>query len=155
VFVVASSLQFLICRKANSESIGFDYENSEFVRETKVSVILHIAKIEQWEKAMIEGVYRGDTLDSQGFIHCSTPQQTVKVANALFLAQKGLVILCIAANKVQSEVRYEGAGSEELYPHIYGPLNINAVIKVADFEPAKNGKFVLPKEIADSKTAFG
>lgn len=67
---------------------------------------------------------------------------------------KGLVLLCIAANKVQSEIRYEGIGSEELYPHIYGPLNVNAVMKVADFEPAKNGKFVLPKEIADTKTAF-
>lgn len=118
-----------------------------------MSVILHITKREQWEKAVFEGVYRGDTLDSQGFIHCSTPQQAVKVANAVFRAQKGLVLLCIAANKVQSEIRYEGgAGSEELYPHIYGPLNINAVVKVADFEPAKNGKFVLPKEIADAKT---
>jgi len=94
----------------------------------------------------------GDTLDSQGFIHCSTIQQIVKVANALFLAQKGLVLLWIAANKVQSEIRYEGAGSEELYPHIYGPLNVNAVVKVSDFEPAKNGEFLLPKEITDMKT---
>jgi uncharacterized protein (DUF952 family) len=121
---------------------------------TIVSIIQHIAKREQWQKAMVEGVYRGDTLDSQGFIHCSTPQQTVKVANTLFLAQKGLVLLCIAVNKVQSEIRYEGAGSEELYPHIYGPLNVDSVTKFADFEPAKNGKFVLPKEIADMKTAF-
>jgi len=117
-----------------------------------VSVILHITKREQWEKAMLEGIYRGDTLDSQGFIHCSTSQQTVKVANALFRAQKGLVLLCIATNKVQSEIRYEGPISEELYPHIYGPLNINAVVKVVDFEPAKNGNFVLPKEITDTKT---
>jgi uncharacterized protein (DUF952 family) len=117
-----------------------------------VSIIQHITKREQWEKAMVAGFYRGDTLDSQGFIHCSTPQQTIKVANAMFLAQKGLVLLYIAANKVQSEIKYEGAGSEELYPHIYGPLNADAVIKVADFEPTKNGKFVLPKEIAETKT---
>jgi len=111
-----------------------------------VSIVLHITKREQWEKAKLEGVYRGDTLDSQGFIHCSTSQQIVKVANALFPAQKGLMLLCIATNKVQSEIKYESAGGEELYPHIYGPLNINAVVKVADFEPAKNGKFVLPKQ---------
>ena len=79
------------------------------------------------------------------------PQQIVKVANALFRAQKGLVILCVATNKVQSEIRYEGARGEELYLHIYGPLNINAVVKVADFEPAKNGEFMLPKGIADTK----
>jgi uncharacterized protein (DUF952 family) len=61
--------------------------------EGRVSIIQHITKREQWEKAMLEGFYRGDTLDSLGFTHCSTLQQTVKVANALFLAQKGLVLL--------------------------------------------------------------
>jgi len=116
------------------------------LRKVRVSVILHIVKREQWEKAKLEGVYRGDTLDSQGFIHCSTSEQIVKVANALFRAQKGLVLLYIAASKVQSEIRYESAGSEELYPHIYGPLNIDAVIKVAHFEPARNGRFTLPNE---------
>jgi uncharacterized protein (DUF952 family) len=138
--------------KVMAESTGLDYEDSAFVGKARVSVILHITKREQWEKAMLEGVYRGDTLDSQGFTHCSTFQQIVKVANALFRSQEGLVLLCIETDKVQSEIRYEGAGGEELYPHIYGPLNINAVVKVADFEPAKNGKFVLPKEITDTKT---
>jgi uncharacterized protein (DUF952 family) len=117
-----------------------------------MSVILHITRRKQWEKAKLTGVYRGDTLDSQGFIHCSTPQQIVKVANALFHGQKGLVLLYIATSRVQSEIRYESAGGEELYPHIYGPLNIDAVVNVSDFEPAKNGKFVLPREITDTKT---
>jgi uncharacterized protein (DUF952 family) len=116
------------------------------LRTDRVSVILHIAKREQWEKEKLEGVYRGDTLDSYGFIHCSTSKQIVKVANDLFCGQKGLVLLCIVTSKVRSKIRYECAGSEELYPHIYGPLNIDAVIKVAHFEPAKDGRFRLPKE---------
>jgi uncharacterized protein (DUF952 family) len=111
-----------------------------------VSVILHIAKLEQWEKAKLEGVYRCDTLDSQGFIHCSTSKQVVKVANDLCRAQKGLVLLCVDTCKVRSKIKFECAGSEECYPHIYGPLNIDAVIKVAHFEPAKDGRFRLPKE---------
>lgn len=65
--------------------------------------------------------------------------------------KNGLVLLCIATNKVQSKIKYEGAGNGELYPHIYGPLNIDAVVKFADFKPAKNGKFELPKEIATIK----
>jgi uncharacterized protein (DUF952 family) len=142
-----------LLRKVIAESIGLDYEDSAFVRKARVSVILHITKREQWEKAMLDGVYRGDTLDSQGFIHCSTSQQIVKVANALYRAQKGLVLLCVATSKVQSEIRYESAGSEELYPHIYGPLNVDAVVKVVDFEPTANGKFVLPKEITNIKNA--
>jgi uncharacterized protein (DUF952 family) len=56
------------------------------------------------------------------------------------------MLLYIATNKVQSEIEYESAGSEELYPHIYGPLNIEAVIKVAHFEPAENGRFASSKE---------
>lgn len=111
-----------------------------------MSIILHITKREQWEKAKLKGVYRSDTLDLQGFIHCSTPQQIVQVANTLYHAQRELVLLYIDTHKVQSEIKYESAKSEELYPHIYGPLNIDAVVKVLDFEPTKNGKFVLPKE---------
>ena len=114
--------------------------------KARVSVILHIVKREQWEKAKLEGVYHSDTLDTYGFIHCSTSKQIVKVANDLFFAQKGLVLLCIVTSKVRSKIRYEFAGSEELYPHIYGPLNIDAVIRVADFEPAKDGTFRLPKK---------
>jgi uncharacterized protein (DUF952 family) len=63
------------------------------------------------------------------------------------------VLLCIATNKVQSEIKYESAGSEELYLHIYGPLTVNAVVKVLDFEPTEDGKFVLPKEITKTKSA--
>ena len=122
------------------------FHKKVFLRLVRVSVILHITKREYWEKAKLEGVYRGDTLDSDGFIHCSTSKQIVKVANNLFHAKKGLVLLCIVTNKVRSKIRYECAGSEELYPHIYGPLNIDAVINVADFEVAKNGKFKLPKK---------
>ena len=97
-------------------------------------------------KAELEGVYRGDTLDLYGLIHYSTSEQIVKVANDQFRAQKGLGLLCIVTSIVRSKIRYECARSEELYPHIYGPLNINAVIKVADFEPAKDGRFRLPKK---------
>ena len=111
-----------------------------------MSVILHITKREYWEKAKLQGVYRGDTLDSYGFIHCSTSKQIVKVANNLFHSQKGLVLLYIVTSKVRSKIKYEFAGSEELYPHIYGPLNIDAVIKVVNFEPAKDGRFGLPKK---------
>jgi uncharacterized protein (DUF952 family) len=120
-----------------------------FLRQARVSIILHITKREQWEKAKLEGVYRGDTLDSQGFIHCSTSQQIVKVANALYNAQTELVLLCIATNRVQSEIKYESAGSEEPYPHIYGSLNIDAVVKVVDFEPTRNGTFLMPNFLSD------
>ena len=111
-----------------------------------MNMILHVAKRERWKGARLDGVYRGDTLDSQGFIHCSTPKQVVKVANALFHGQEGLILLCIDADRVESEIRYEGSGREK-YPHIYGPLNDDAVVKTLDFRPKKDGNFTLPKAI--------
>ena len=112
---------------------------------------MHIAKLEQWEQAKSSGVYRGDTLGSDGFIHCSTSQQVVKVANALFHGQEGLVLLSIEPSKVRSKIRYERSEAGEPYPHIYGPLNIEAVLKVFSFEPGKDGKFRFPTELEDCR----
>ncbi|MEC4812002.1 MAG: DUF952 domain-containing protein [Scytonema sp. PMC 1069.18] len=106
-----------------------------------MNIILHITQRKQWEKANIEGVYRGDTLDSEGFIHCSTPTQVIRVANTLFHNQQGLVLLYIDSNQVQPEIRYEGVEGDEKFPHIYGALNIDAVVKVIDFEPDEDGLF--------------
>lgn len=113
-----------------------------------MNIIFHITKQENWDKAKLEGVYSGDTLDSQGFIHCSTFHQIVKVANTLYPAQKELVLFCIDTKRVHSEIKYESNGSEEFFPHIYGPLNIDAIVKVVDFEPTNNGKFIMPKEMS-------
>jgi len=113
-----------------------------------MNIILHITKREQWKEAQSTKIYRGDTLDSEGFIHCSTPQQVIKVANNFFRYQTGLVILCIESEKVEPEIRYEGLDAGEQFPHIYGALNIRAVVRVLDFEPGEDGLFTLPAEIA-------
>ncbi|MBD2185083.1 DUF952 domain-containing protein [Planktothrix sp. FACHB-1355] len=114
-----------------------------------MKIILHITKREQWEQAQLDGFYKGDTLETEGFIHCSTPHQVVKTANKYFDNQKGLVILWIESDKVRAEIRYEGVG-EEHYPHIYGILNIDAVTQVLDFEPLDNGEFELPTNLGDT-----
>jgi uncharacterized protein (DUF952 family) len=111
-----------------------------------VSIILHITHYDQWQQAKRTGFYRGDTLDSEGFIHCSTPQQIIKVANTFFKDEKGLVLLCIESDKIQAKIKYECV-EEDYYPHIYGLLNIDAVIQVLDFEPGEDGKFELPGAI--------
>jgi 2-C-methyl-D-erythritol 4-phosphate cytidylyltransferase len=106
--------------------------------------ILHITRRGNWEQAKSVRLYRGDTLDSEGFIHCSTENQVLTVANTSFRGQRDLVLLCIDLDKVGSEVRFEGPSADELFPHIYGPLNLDAIFNVLDFEPGKDGKFQLP-----------
>ena len=106
--------------------------------------IFHITTREAWSQAVGAGTYRGDTLATEGFIHCSTREQVARVANARFHGRSGLVLLCIVPEQVAPEIRYEPAEAGELFPHIYGPLNLDAVTEVVDFPPRADGSFVLP-----------
>jgi sulfopyruvate decarboxylase subunit beta len=108
--------------------------------------ILHITRREQWGEAKREGYYKGDALGSQGFIHFSKPHQLEEVANFLFQGQKDLVLLLVDTSKVQAEIRYETVGNE-VFPHLYGPLNTDAVIEVLDLVPDDAGKFQPPRGV--------
>ncbi len=107
-------------------------------------MIVHIAKWDEWEQALSAGVYRGDTLDSEGFIHCSRPDQIIRVANQYYFGRKGRVLLVIDPQRVAAEVRHEALEAEEAFPHIYGPLNTDAVVQVLGFEPGPDGRFEFP-----------
>jgi len=113
-----------------------------------MSIVLHIADRELWERAKkVEG-YEPDTLRSQGFIHCSKLGQVIRVADFLFRGKRGLVLLCIDAERVAAEVRYENLeGGGKVFPHIYGPLNADAVVEVLDFSPLEDGTFALPDKL--------
>jgi len=118
-------------------------------------MILHITTHKEWDKALLKGNYTSPSLKSEGFIHCSTLKQTVDTANIFFKGQTGLVLLCIDENKLKSECKYEdpSVGGQhdpnvgKLFPHIYGPINISAVIKIVNFPSNENGLFNLPKEL--------
>lgn len=112
-----------------------------------MKLILHITPRKDWEKAKVTGTYRTDSLETEGFIHCSTPAQTIKVANLFFKNQTDLLLLLIDSDKVKSEIRYDIAWENEAFPHIYGALNNDAVFKVIEFAPGNNGLFELPSEI--------
>lgn len=113
-------------------------------------MILHILKREEWAAAVGGGAYAPPTLASEGFIHCSTAAQVVATANLFFRGVRDLVILCIDEERLTSRLKYEApamAGherTEALFPHLYGPLNIDAVVKVAEFPCDHEGKFALP-----------
>ncbi len=115
-------------------------------------MITHITSERNWQKARREGIYRSKSLTTEGFIHCSTVEQVIDVANYLFKGQKGLLLLTINEEKVEAEIRFEDLyGSGKLYPHIYGPLNIDAVEEVFEFNPGPDGYFKLPPELKEEK----
>ncbi len=110
-----------------------------------MDLIYHITTEEEWQTARSLGAYTADSLDSEGFIHCSTAGQVLGVANALFAGQVGLVLLAIDVTQLEAEVRYEDCyESGQQFPHIYGPLNLDAVAAVIPFPPQSGGTFVLP-----------
>ena len=113
-----------------------------------MNIILHIAQRDAWDKAKASRSYQGDTLELEGYIHCSTSAQLIPVANRLFRGRTDLVLLCIDRSQVKAEIRDENLeGGSKLFPHIYGPLNTDAVIDVFDFPPQADGCFVLPEAL--------
>jgi uncharacterized protein (DUF952 family) len=110
-------------------------------------MIYHIAHKSDWYSAQKSGSYTADSLSSQGFIHCSTATQVVKVANNYYRGVKDLVLLSIDPGLLTVEVRYENLeGGEELFPHIYGVIPISAIPGVLDFNPSQDGNFQFPGE---------
>jgi uncharacterized protein (DUF952 family) len=115
-------------------------------------LILHITSKAEWRAAQTRGEYRAASLESEGFIHASTSKQVLAVANAFYRGQNDLVLLVIDESLVTPEVRWEapsgspaaGISPADLFPHIYGPLNPTAVVRVLDFEPDPVKGFTLP-----------
>jgi uncharacterized protein (DUF952 family) len=108
--------------------------------------IYHITSRSAWLNAQAVGTYTADTLSSQGFIHCSKVEQVLSVANTVFHARTDLVLLEMDLKNLQSEIRWEPGVDkpDELFPHLYGPLNLDAVIRVLDMYPDPDGNFSLP-----------
>ncbi|SIO60587.1 Uncharacterized conserved protein, DUF952 family [Singulisphaera sp. GP187] len=97
--------------------------------------ILRIVTRSEWEKAQANGEYRGDTLATEGFIHCATPKQLPWVAETFYKGRTKLVVLRIEPSKLTSPLKWESPpDSGEKFPHVYGPLDLEAVVEVVPLE---------------------
>ncbi len=109
--------------------------------------IFHIAGEASWNAG--SGEYCGDSLSSEGFIHCSDAHQLMAVAKANFHGASDLLVLEIDPSRVLAEIRYENLeGGADLFPHIYGPLNREAVVSVHPLLPGASGDFTEPAVIS-------
>lgn len=105
-------------------------------------MIYHITTKQRWQDTQRQNQYEPESFQLEGFIHCSNADQVVRVANYLFSNTHGLVLLHIKTALLHSSLVYENLeGGEELFPHVYGPINLDAVVHVADFEPGLDGSF--------------
>jgi uncharacterized protein (DUF952 family) len=95
------------------------------------NIIYHITTQEEWQKALQQNFYEAASLHTEGFIHCSTATQVEGVRERYFAGKTKLVKLTIDTNKLQAKLQYDLSPSvNEIFPHIYGAINLDAVIHV-------------------------
>jgi uncharacterized protein (DUF952 family) len=94
-------------------------------------MIYHVTTAAAWQEAQATGYYRAPSLLAEGFIHMSEHNQVAGVLQRYYQGQRDLLLLHIAPHKLLAELRYELAPSvNERFPHLYGILNLDAVVKV-------------------------
>ncbi len=94
-------------------------------------MIYHVVTAANWQNALRQGFYEAESLAKEGFIHTSKAEQVAGVLDRYYKNQRNLLLLHIDETKLTVPLKYELAPSvNEEFPHIFGRLNLNAVIKV-------------------------
>ena len=94
-------------------------------------MIYHVVTEANWQNALQQGFYEAESLAKEGFIHTSKAEQVAGVLERYYQNQINLFLLHIDETKLTAPLKYELAPSvNEEFPHIFGPLNIDAVVKV-------------------------
>jgi uncharacterized protein (DUF952 family) len=116
-----------------------------------VTELLHITESATWAAARRDGEFRmstrGVTLDEQGFIHCGLRHQLRPVAERLYGdTAEDLVVLLIDADRLAAPVQFEpGEPGGEEFPHVYGPIPVDAVVEVIPVGRDADGRLILPE----------
>lgn len=96
-------------------------------------LIYHIVLPEVW--AAFDGdLYKAPSLETEGFIHCSFAEQLDGVIARYYGDNDQLVILEIDPERLMSRMIKEPSTNNEIYPHIYGPINREAIVRVEEWE---------------------
>ena len=110
-----------------------------------MSVIYHICRREEWEAAQRAGRYLGSSQDkADGFIHFSDAGQVKASAAKHRAGQTGLVLLAVAAGRLGPALKWEPSRGGALFPHLYGPLPLDAVVARHDLPLGADGAHVFP-----------
>ena len=103
-------------------------------------MIYHIATRDEWDEQACEAEYAPLTFEQEGFIHCCDLHQLESVANRYFPGRDDLIILHLVPAKLEPETRYEKSG-EERFPHVYGPINREAIKNTMEAQCNSDGTF--------------
>ena len=111
-------------------------------------VIFHITTAAAWADAQLLDEYSVFSLIAEGFIHLSTAEQVIGTAERFYGGAAGLVLLQVDDARCAADVRWEPPAeapeSSMRFPHLYGPLNLDAVLDARPLEKNADGRFVFP-----------
>jgi len=100
-------------------------------------LVHHLALPREWQRALTEGQYtmstRGTTLEDEGFIHCSRPDQVAAVHDRYYADLDDVLLLTIDTDLLTSPWQVDEVAGGDSYPHVYGPVDVPAVVSVEPF----------------------
>ncbi|MGB5595434.1 MAG: DUF952 domain-containing protein [Crocosphaera sp.] len=116
-------------------------------------MIFHITTPKNWQKAQVTKEYKAESLDIEGFIHCSTKSQVIKVANTFYRNHEQLIVLKINTDKLLPTIIWEPPihphphlvnelDNNQNFPHVYGIINIDAVEEIINLYKNDKDLFV-------------
>lgn len=115
--------------------------------------LFHITTRAAWNAALAAGSYRAPSLETEGFIHFSSDRQWLQTANRLFRGRRGLVLLSVCESRLRAPIQREPADGD-LFPHLYGELNLDAVVDVFKLPVADDGRIGIPEALRPDVHGF-
>jgi uncharacterized protein (DUF952 family) len=111
-----------------------------------VRKIYKICPAAAWREAERQGVYRGSAADARdGFIHFSLASQLAETARKHFVGESGLLLIEVDADALGERLRWERSRNDELFPHLYGELDLGAVTATLDMPARSDGSHDIPE----------
>ena len=111
-----------------------------------MTLIYKICSEALWREAERVGVFAGAAIDLEdGYIHFSTDAQAPETAARHFARQGDLVLVAVAAEALGDSLRWEPSRGGDLFPHLYGPLRVDAVRWVRPLPLGPDGRHVFPE----------
>ena len=109
-----------------------------------VEPLLHLVPADAFD-ADGAGPYAPPSLQSEGFVHCSTPEQVAGTARLLYAGHDDLLLLVIDPRLLGAPVRHEDLyGIGQAFPHVHGPVPREAIVEVRPFPPGRGGRWSRP-----------
>jgi uncharacterized protein (DUF952 family) len=111
-----------------------------------LSTIYKICSEELWREAQLAGRFEGAPLDRRdGFIHFSTATQVAETAAKHFAGAAGQVLVAVDAAKLGEGLKWERSRGDDLFPHLYGPMSLDAVRSAVPLPLGPDGRHLFPE----------